>query len=293
MSEGITRGAVIGGAGAVAAGAAIGAAVWKAGGPRARLSQTIRAERIGGTMPVDNPGSSAWDDAEVVKVLLKPQQLVAPMLDTLGVGDLTVRALHDGTELGLLVSWQDDEADDLVGLARFQDALAVQLPASLGAQPPPITMGAAGAPVHLLQWRATWQRDIDQGRAGVEAQFPHVVRDVTPDDLLGAAALNYYPGRAVGNPMSALKRTSPVEEAVAEGFGSVTSLTSQAARGKGVHDDGRWRVAIGLPMARGASGQPLTPGSRWPVAFALWLGSRDNRGSRKQYADWLDLELAA
>jgi hypothetical protein len=293
MSDGITRGAVIGGAGAAAAGAAIGAAVWKAGGPRARLSQTVRAEHFRGTMPVDRPESSAWDDAEAVKVLLKPQQMVAPMLDTLSVGDITVRALHDGTELGLLVSWSDEEADDLVGLARFQDALAVQLPASLGAQPPPISMGAAGQPVHLLQWRASWQRDIDQGRSGVEAQFPRVVHDVTPDDLLGEAAADYYPGRSVGNPMSALKRASPVEEAVAEGFGSLTSLKLQTARGKGVYDDGRWRVTIGFPMARGASGRPLTPGTRWPVAFALWLGSHDNRGSRKHYAEWLDLELVS
>lgn len=293
MGDGITRGALIGGAGAAAAGLAIGAAVWKAGGPRVGLSDTIRAERFRGTLPVDRPESSAWDDAEPVKVLLIPQQMVAPMLDTLGAGDITVRALHDGTELGLWISWSDEEADDLVGLARFQDALAVMIPATAGAQPPPITMGGVGQPVHLLQWRAAWQRDIDQGRSGVETLFPRVVHDVTPDDLLGAAAVGYYAGRAVGNPMSALKRTSPVEEAVAEGFGSVTTLPAQAARGTAVHDGERWRLSIGLPMARGASGQPLKPGTRWPVAFALWLGDRGNRGSRKQYADWLELELVS
>lgn len=292
MGDGITRGALIGGAGAAAAGVAIGAAVWKAGGPRVRLSDTIRAERFRGTLPVDRPESSAWDDAEPVKVLLIPQQMVAPMLHTLGAGDITVRALHDGTELGLWVSWSDEEADDLVGLARFQDALAVMIPATTGAQPPPITMGGVGQPVHLLQWRAAWQRDIDQGRSGVATIFPRVVHDVTPDELLGAGAANYYAGRAAGNPMSALKHTSPVEEAVAEGFGSVTTLPAQTARGKAVHDGERWKLSIGLPMARGASGQPLEPGTRWPVAFALWLGDRGNRGSRKQYADWLDLELA-
>jgi hypothetical protein len=293
MSDGITRGALIGVAGAAATGAAIGVAMWKAGGPRAKLSDTIRAERFRGTLPVDAPGSSAWDQAEAVKVLLKPQQLVAPMLGTLGAGDITVRALHDGTDLGLRVSWGDEEVDDLVGLARFQDALAIQIPAALAAQPPPITMGGVGTPVHLLQWRATWQRDIDEGRAGIETLFPRAVHDVTPDDLLGARAVVYYPGRAVGNPMSALKRSSPIEEAVAEGFGSVTTLAKQTARGKGVHEDGEWRVSVGLPMARGASGQPLEPGSRWPVAFALWLGSNGNRGSRKQYADWLELEIVA
>jgi Ethylbenzene dehydrogenase len=292
MAGNITRGALIGGAGAAAAGAVIGTAVWKAGGPRIRLSQTIRADRHRGTLPVDRPDSSAWDDAEAVTVLLQPQQIAPPMLDTSGVGDIIVRALHDGTELGLWVSWADETADDLVGLNLFQDALAVQLPAAAAAQPPPITMGAVGQAVHVLMWRAAWQRDIDKGRSGVEALFPHVVRDVTPDDLLGAAAADYYPGRAVGNPLSATARTSPVEEAIAEGFGSLTTLTQQTARGVGQYSDGRWRISIGVPMARGASGGPLEPGSRWPVAFAVWLGSRGNRGSRKQYADWVTLEIA-
>jgi len=46
-------------------------------------------------------------------------------------------------------------------------------------------------------------------------------------------------------------------------------------------------------MARGASGAPLDPGSRWPVSFAVWAGSEGNRGARKQFANWIDLELEA
>ena len=295
MSEGITRGALIGLAGAAAAGAGIGIGIWKAGqGPEAKVGSTITARRFRGTLPVDAPGSSAWGDSEAVKVLLAPQQLVPPMLDAMGVGEVVLRALHDGGELALRLSWRDDEPDDLVGLARYQDAVAVQIPASAGAQPPAITMGEAGRAVHLLQWRATWQRDIDEGRGGVEDLYPRVVRDTTPDELLDPKAVAlYYPGRAAGNPMSLFERSSPVEEAVAEGFGSVTTLAEQRARGRGVHSGGRWAVTIGIPLDRGGSLEPLEPGSTWPLAVAVWLGSRGNRGSRKQYADWIDLHLEA
>jgi hypothetical protein len=37
----------------------------------------------------------------------------------------------------------------------------------------------------------------------------------------------------------------------------------------------------------------VEPGSTWPVAFAIWLGSKANRAGRKQYANWLSLELEA
>jgi hypothetical protein len=60
-----------------------------------------------------------------------------------------------------------------------------------------------------------------------------------------------------------------------------------------VHAAGRWSVALGLPLVRGVSGAALEPGSVWPVSFAVWLGERKNRGSRKQYADWVELELEA
>jgi DMSO reductase family type II enzyme heme b subunit len=80
---------------------------------------------------------------------------------------------------------------------------------------------------------------------------------------------------------------------VAEGFGTVTVLPEQHARGRGVHDGGRWQVSLGFPMARGVSGVAMEVGSRWPVAFAVWLGNAGNRGARKQFADWIDLELEA
>jgi hypothetical protein len=156
-------------------------------------------------------------------------------------------------------------------------------------------MGAPGSPVHILQWRATWQRDIDSGgNTGVDQIYPAVVHDVMPDDVLPPnTAQLYWVGREAGNPLSQNVRSTPVEEVVAEGFGSVTHLASQTAVGHGLNEDGRWRVVIAIPSARTGVGEPLAPGTTWPIAFAVWLGSEENRGGRKHIANWQTLVLEA
>jgi DMSO reductase family type II enzyme heme b subunit len=113
-----------------------------------------------------------------------------------------------------------------------------------------------------------------------------------PDDVLPpeTAAL-YWVGRAAGNPLSLATRETPVEQVVAEGFGTTTHLPSTAARGRGTNEDGRWRVALGVPLEREGAGEPLQPGQTWHAAFAVWLGDRQNRGGRKHYANWIPLHL--
>jgi hypothetical protein len=226
-----------------------------------------------------------------VLVRLQPQQLSAPFLQETGVDLVTVEALHDGKEIAFRLGWRDAVADDLPGIGRFHDAAAVQLPALAGDTPPAIAMGGPGAPVHILQWKASWQRDLG-GRTSVHDLYPRVVRDISPDELLGAEnSARYYTARAVRNPVSAERRRSAVEEIVAEGFGSVTTLERQTARGAGVYESGAWSVALGFPLDRGPELARLEPGSTWPVAFALWLGSQGNRGGRKHFADWIQCEV--
>lgn len=250
----------------------------------------LTAASVPAPAPVADPGATAWGDAVEVAVPLVPQQLVPPSLDTMGVSELRVRALTDGKQLALRLQWDDATVDDLDGLDRYHDAVAVMLPATPGSKPA-ITMGAPGSPVHILQWRATWERDL-AGKSGVDQIFPRVEHDVMPDDVLPpeTAAL-YWVGRKAGNPLSQVKRTTPVEQVVAEGFGTTTHLPRTDARGSGVHDGSSWTVALGFPTERDGLGAPLRPGEAWWVAFAVWLGDWRNRGGRKHYADWVPLRL--
>jgi hypothetical protein len=251
----------------------------------------IVARRHRGEIPLEDPDAPAWRRAERVLVPLAAQQLAPPFLERTGVTELRARAVYNANQMAFLVEWDDAEIDDLDGIRRYHDAVAIQLPARAAAGPPAITMGAPGSPVHILQWRATWQRDIDTGgKTGVDQIYPEVVHDVMPDDVLpGETAQLYWVGREAGNPLSQVFRTTPVEEVVAEGFGSVTHLRAQTASGHGAHEDGRWRVAISFPSDRASVGDALAPGTTWPVAFAVWLGSQENRGGRKHFADWQTL----
>jgi hypothetical protein len=299
MSDRITRkdALVYGGvtAGAVAAAGAgvvgIAAAIEQRKEKRLVAGVPIVARRHEGEIPLGDPDRPPWRDAERVLVPLVAQQLVPPYLDRAGILEVRARAAYNANQLAFLVEWEDDQVDDLDGIRRYHDAVAVQLPARAGTTPPAITMGAPGSPVHILQWRATWQRDIDTGgKTGVDQIYPEVVHDVMPDDVLPRKTAElYWVGRKAGNPLSQVFRTTPVEEVVAEGFGSVTHLTGQTASGHGTHEDGRWRVAVSFPSDRAGVGDPIAPGTSWPVAFAVWLGSQDNRGGRKHYADWQTL----
>ena len=300
MTERVTRkdalvygGAAVGGL--VAGGAAVTAVAVAVENKETPVEGApIVAPFVVGDLPETDPGSSAWDEAHLVIVSLAAQQIAQPYLDKTGVTELDVKALHNGASIALLLEWDDDSVDDLDGIRRYHDAVAVQLPTATGA-PPALTMGAPGSPVHILQWRATWQRDIDSGgTTGVDQIYPEVIHDVMPDDVLPPeTAQLYWVGREVGNPLSQVNRTTPVEEVVAEGFGSVTHLTRQTARGHGVNEGGRWHVVVSVPAARTGVGAPLEPGSLWPVAFAVWLGSAENRGGRKHIANWQTLVLEA
>jgi hypothetical protein len=286
-------GAAVGGF--VAGGAAVAAIVATVEKKQAPVEGApIEARYVSGELPATDPGSGAWDDAEPSLVPLVAQQVAEPYLEEAGVTELEARALHNGVEVALRLEWDDDSVDDLDGIRRYHDAVAVQLPTRSG-PPPALTMGAPGSPVHILQWRATWQRDIDsKGNTGVDQIYPEVVHDIMPDDILPPSTAElYWVGREAGNPLSQKFRSSPVEEVVAEGFGSVTHLPTQVARGRGVNEDGRWRVVVAVPSARAGVGEALAPGTTWPVSFAVWLGSEENRGARKQIASWQTLVLEA
>jgi hypothetical protein len=245
-------------------------------------------------VPAGDPRDGAWDHAGETLLPLSPQQLATPKLAEATIADVRVAALHDGTTLGLRLSWAMREPSEVSGVARFNDAAAVMLPAA-GPAPPAIAMGDAKAPAHIVQWRASWQRDVDlETSQGVEAQFPDVIRDLDPDQLLPPeVAVLWSPARAVGNAMAAPTRATPVEELVAEGFGSTTTLAEQRAAGRGVHEDGRWWVAIAMPLARHSGLGALAPGGTWPLAVAVWAGDAGNRGGRKHYSPFADMQLEA
>jgi hypothetical protein len=253
--------------------------------------RAVRVERV----PVDDPDAVEWINARPSRIPMGPQDLVLPMKLTTSVTELRVSTLHDGETIAFRLEWDDPNVNDLtVRVDDFRDACAVMLVPGApddGLRP----MGSATTAATLLHWKADWQRDIDHGRQGLDAVFPNRSVDVYPivhqvpaadvdiSSYEDAGATVWLPGVDVGNPMSAATRTTPVEKAIANGFSTTTTAATQDALGYGERTDRGWCVIVTKPMTAADDGEIAVPaGSTCSCAFAVWSGSDNDAGSRKQ-----------
>jgi hypothetical protein len=252
------------------------------------------AARVPGAGPIVEPTAPAWKDARPVTIAMLPQTVTLPHQPESAVKTLTVRAIHNGGWLAFLVQWKDDTRSDRVILDNFGDQVAVQLPVETKATPPSPMMGNPGGRVNIMQWRAAFQKDIDDGHAAsIRDLYPYSWTDYYPDEVLGATDARPYAGAlGIENPISR-GNASPVLDQMAEGWGSMTVKPDQHALGKGVWKDGMWTVVITRPMVSDDRNAPrLLPGERTVVAFAVWEGGHREVGSRKAWAPWTPLLIA-
>ena len=272
---------------------AVLAALLATGAPAAAQT-TLVAGAISGAGPIVEPGLRAWKDARPVRVPMLPQTVALPHKANPVVHELTVRALHNGGWIAFLVEWADATKSDRVILDNFGDQVAIELPIDTKATPPSPMMGNPGGRVNIMQWRAAFQKDIDDGHAPtIHDLYPNAWADFYPDDVLGASDARPYTGAlGVENPISR-GVASPVLDQMAEGWGSMTVKPDQHALGKGVWKDGTWRVVITRPLVSDDLNAPrLVPGDRTVVAFAVWEGGGREVGARKAWSLWTPLVVA-
>jgi DMSO reductase family type II enzyme heme b subunit len=252
----------------------------------------ITAVRIGGAGPITDPLAPAWAKARPLKVAMLPQTVALPRKPDAAVKELTVRALHNGGWIAVLIEWKDATLSDRIVLDNFGDQVAVQLPVQKTAPPSPM-MGNPGGRVNIMQWRAAFQRDLEKGPPTVRDLYPNAWADVYPDEVMSASDARPYTGAlGVENPISR-GRASAVLDQMAEGWGSMTVKPDQHALGKGVWKDGTWRVVITRPMVSDDANAPqLLAGDRTFAAFAVWEGGNREVGSRKAWSAWVPLTLS-
>ena len=258
------------------------------------FSQGIRAVRVTETNDdLLRPGAAFWKQAPAVTVAMLPQNVALPRIQAAAVKQLTVRAVHNSRNFAFLIEWLDPAQSDRIVTDNFGDQVAVQLPVKAAPDAPASPMmGNPGGRVAILQWRAAFQRDLEQGEPQVRDLYPYAHADVYPDQVLRAIDARPYMG-AVGldNPISHPFLT-PVLDQMAEGWGTMTVKPEQHADGKGAWDKGRWRVVIAHPLATGDANDPqLAPGAETVAAFAVWEGGAREVGSRKAWSNWVPLRL--
>lgn len=233
-----------------------------------------------------NPTAQIWNAVQPVTLALSPQQITQPFGGG-AIKELQVRALHNGRLIAFLLEWTDATKDQEVAQTdRFSDAVAVQFPVEVGANPSPF-MGDAQNAVNIWQWQAAWQRDMDEGGlADVDRTYPPYADEVP---------YGIYVGRDVGNWRSQREHKTPVENLIAQGFGTLTHQELQHVLGQGVWENGRWRVAFVRALHTGLMGDAsFEAGQKSFVNFAVWDGSSGERGARKSVSlSWHELTLEA
>lgn len=261
--------------------------------------------------PAKDPTSIIWSRAKSLKINLIPQQMTLPMLDKASVPWAELQAIHNGSLVAFRLKWPDPKRDVNVDVDRFTDSAAIMFPLD-PTRPASFTMGNPGGRVHILHWKALWQEDIDKGFQDVKTLHPNYwvdlyffAEEAIPLFAEGEfpqhpAALSFktpealaqLPGAYVRNPVSIFNRETPVEEAMADGFGTFTNQPRQNATGRGIWQDGQWTVVISRPNV---TDDPLdaqfSPGKDSFISIAIWDGAHKNVGGRKQYAPWVKIHL--
>jgi len=91
--------------------------------------------------------------------------------------------------------------------------------------------------------------------------------------------------------MSVWSRTAPVQEMVAESWGSLTSQPESVTQGKGVWKDGEWHVVFVRPLKTEDQNDFQFAEMKGQMAFAVWEGSDGNVGGRKHWSNWTAYQL--
>jgi hypothetical protein len=253
-------------------------------------------------LPGPDPFAQEWESVPKLDVAVTPQIITMPVLETASIEQVQVQGMTDGRVILWRLSWADAEPDGNVDSGRFADAVAIQFPLASDAS---YMMGEVGKRVQILHWKALWQKDVDEHFQDVQDLHPNYWADLywfaegkfpypIPESFTDQRSHDWFPAYRAGNPMADFLRTQPVEELVAEGFGSLTHQSDALATGAGAWRDGRWSVIFARPLH---TEDPLDyqfwPGARGNFSVAVWEGSAGNVGGRKHWSMWFEFLVAA
>ena len=274
---------------------------WSSDEQRARVEMLkfrIVAKRVS-RIP-DHPDDGTWRLAPPVNLHLMPL-----WWRTNRPEELSVRAVHDGKELAMLLIWADETHDHTAMRPQdFRDAAAVEF--SLTPDPPFFGMGAKGEFVNIWMWKSERQADLEPAFQDVEKIYPNIGIDSYPNLLVSPAeqptrhALTlksdptFVTGWGAANIVSDPTRQSAAEDLTAQGFGSLRArpLPAQDVEARGVYRTGAYRVVFHRALAgKGERAVTLVPGRTVPVAFAIWNGSAGDRDGKKSVTIWQDLVI--
>ncbi|GBL40362.1 MAG: ethylbenzene dehydrogenase-related protein [Nitrospiraceae bacterium] len=229
----------------------------------------IRVHFVEGELPV-GPEDAAWVTVSPMTLPLSGQVITRPVWPDPTARALTVRTLHNGSEIAFLLEWQDNTKNDRLTPGTFRDGVAIGLP--LGDAPAFFCMGQLDHYINIWHWKADWQSDIDRRTARASERAREGVRtfEVIP------------------------RRVSSVEDLIGGGFSTLTTKEKQGrVQGSAVWKDGVWHVVMRRPLVseEQENEAKLIPGRIQTVSFAVWNGENKERNGQKSVAPWFQLVI--
>jgi DMSO reductase family type II enzyme heme b subunit len=140
----------------------------------AQESVSVRATLLTGGVPVDDPSAAAWSSAPPATFPMSPQVHWQNRIQEVTVKDVIVRALHDGTQVAVLVEYADPTQDP-------DDAAALEFMVGdkkahfAHGQP---MMQVEGGPVNIWFWKNKADKATDMTAKGFGTLKPQTHQDV-------------------------------------------------------------------------------------------------------------------
>lgn len=246
-----------------------------------------------------SPDSGIWRDTPAVNLHMMPLWWRTDRPE-----EITVRAVHDGKKLSVLLKWEDGSNDETaIRPQDFRDAAAIEF--ALAPDPPFFAMGQPGAPVNIWMWKSERQADLQPVFQDLEKVYPNIGIDSYPNSAKSpleqptrnALTLQSNPtfvtAWGAGNIVADPTRRSAAENLTAQGFGTLRAhpRADQNIDATGEYSTGSYRVVFTRALDGGKGTVQLSPGSVVPVAFAVWNGSAGDRDGKKSVTIWQDLLL--
>ena len=230
---------------------------------------TVRSFLIHGDIP-HTADDAVWQQVSPITVPLSGQIITRPVWPEPTVRALTVRSIHNGTDIAFLLEWQDNTKNDRLTPGTFRDGVAIGLP--LGDAPAFFCMGQLDHYINIWHWKADWQSDIDRRAARTSEKKEGGVRtfEVIP------------------------RRVSSVEDLIGGGFSTLTTKDKQGrVQGQAFWKDGVWHVVMRRPLVseEQENEATLVPGRIQTVSFAVWNGENKERNGQKAVAPWFQLHI--
>lgn len=141
----------------------------------AQESVSVRATLLTGGVPVDDPSAAVWSSAPPATFPMSPQVHWQNRIQEVTVKDVIVRALHDGTQVAVLVEYSDPTQDP-------DDAAALEF--MVGDKKAHFAHGqpmlqVEGGPVNIWFWKNKTGKAIDMSAKGFGTLKPQEHQDVT------------------------------------------------------------------------------------------------------------------